>query len=274
MAYFQNAAKSGLSPRHRRDTRSGTDTRQLRNSLEEDDPPSKVPQAGIAPPHFSCGRGSLRADTCCDTHSVRVAAKDGAGLDSTSTVLRSLTRGDDNPRVSLGTIAAGLRNRAFGLSVLTFALPCCVPMPPGVPTVCGLVIVLIALPMILGRERIWMPGRLARRSIERAALERMIDRTLPLVGRLERLCRPRLAAVTGTVGRMLLGLVLLVLGLILVLPIPMLGNLPPGIAAAVLGIGLSERNGVIVLAGLLLALAAIAITGAAAWGALLALASV
>ena len=57
----------------------------------------------------------------------------------------------------------------------------------------------------------------------------------------------------------------------MILPIPLIGNMPPGAAAAVIAVGITERDGVVVLAGLIGATAAILIAGAATWAILLAI---
>jgi hypothetical protein len=185
----------------------------------------------------------------------------------TSEVLYELAYADGE-RVSFGEILVGLRHRAFGFTMLLFALQCCLPMPPGIPTVCGIALVLIAINLILGRRRLWLPKMLAGKTIERADLRRIVARASPYLQRLERVCRPRIAIVTEPFGKALIGFVVLVLGLLLILPIPFLGNIPPGIATAIIAIGLAERDGAVVIAGLVLALLAIALAGAAAWAAI------
>jgi len=194
--------------------------------------------------------------------------------DRTSEILHALAYDGDGPRISFGEIVASLRNRAFGLSMLVFSLPCCLPMPPGIPAACGFVIVVIALQMVVGRERLWLPRTLAARSIDRADLRRLVDRVLPYVQRLERICRPRFAAASERLGEAVIGLIVIVLGVILILPIPILGNVAPGIATAVIAIGVCERDGLIVLIGLLSAAVAIAVTSATAWAAVLGLAQI
>jgi hypothetical protein len=185
----------------------------------------------------------------------------------TSEVLRELAYGEGE-RVSFREILLGLRHRAFGFTMLIFALPCCVPMPPGVPTVCGVALVIIALNLIAVRKRLWLPSAIADRSIARTDLRRLVDRMLPFLQRLERICKPRLTAMTEPIGKVFIGLVVLVLGLLLILPIPLLGNIPPGFAAVIIAIGVTERDGAVVLIGLLTSVAAIAIAGTAAWAAI------
>lgn len=176
----------------------------------------------------------------------------------TSDVLREIAVGDGE-RVTFREILAILRHRAFGFTVLIFALPCCLPMPPGIPTVCGFAITIIALNLIAARQRLWLPRVIADKDVGRADLQRMVDRVAPYLERLERFCRPRFAIVTDNVGKVLIGIVLLVLGFIMILPIPFLGNMPPGFAASVIAIGMTERDGVIVLLGAVVSVAAIAV---------------
>jgi hypothetical protein len=185
----------------------------------------------------------------------------------TSEVLRELAYGEGE-RVSFREILLGLRHRAFGFTMLVFALPCCLPMPPGIPTVCGFALVIIALNLIAVRRRLWLPGIIADKSVARSDLKRLVDRLLPYLQWLERFCRPRLARLTEPIGKVFIGLVVLVLGLIMILPIPLLGNMPPGAAISVIAIGVTERDGLVVLIGLVVAAIAVVVVSAATWAAI------
>jgi hypothetical protein len=180
----------------------------------------------------------------------------------TSEVLRELTEGDEE-RVTFREILTRLRHRAFGFTLLIFALPCCLPMPPGIPTVCGIAIVIIALNLIAARQRLWLPNAIADKSVARADLQRVVARVAPYLERLEKICKPRLPIVTEPVGKILIGLVIFVLGFIMILPIPFLGNMPPGFAASVIAIGMTERDGLVVLIGTIVSLLAIALASVA-----------
>jgi hypothetical protein len=188
----------------------------------------------------------------------------------TSEVLRELAYGEGE-RVTFHDILTGLKGRAFGFTMLIFALPACLPMPPGIPTICGIALSIIALNLIATRPNLWLPSAIANKSIARADLRRVLDRVLPMLQRLERICRPRLALLTEPVGKVFIGLVVLALGLVMILPIPFLGNMPPGIAAAVIAIGVTERDGLVVLIGLFVSVAAIALASAATYEAILAI---
>jgi hypothetical protein len=189
-------------------------------------------------------------------------------LPRTSEVLRDLALGAGE-RVSFREIVRGLRHRAFGFTTLVFALPCCLPMLPGIPTVCGFALVIIALNLVAARRRLWLPSLIAEKTIARVDLERLVARAVPHLQRLERFSRPRLEIVTETAGKRLIGLVLFVLGVVMILPIPFVGNMPPGVAATIIAVGLIERDGVVVLAGLAASIVAVAVASAATGAAIL-----
>jgi hypothetical protein len=190
----------------------------------------------------------------------------------TSAVLREIAAGEGE-RVTFREILTVLRHRAFGFTLLVFALPCSLPMPPGIPTICGVALVIIALNLIAARQRLWLPRAIADKSVARADLQRLVERAVPYLERLERVCKPRLTIVTEPVGKILIGLVILVLGFIMILPIPFIGNIPPGWAATTVAIGMTERDGLIVLIGMAVSVVAVALASVATGSAILAIVS-
>lgn len=187
----------------------------------------------------------------------------------TSEVLRDLVEEGQSERITFREILVELRHRAVGFALLIFALPCCLPMPPGIPTVCGIAIVIIALNLIAGRHRLWLPRTITEKSVSRADLKRMVDRWLPYLERLERFCKPRFPIVTEPFAKVLIGIVIFALGFIMILPIPFLGNMPPGFAASVIAIGMTERDGLVVLIGAAVSAVAIAVASVATTAAII-----
>lgn len=176
-----------------------------------------------------------------------------------SQVFSSLPAIGEGDRVTLGAMLTTLGDRAFGLLVLVFALPNIIPMIPGVSTISGVVIALVGLQMLVGRHEPWLPASIAARGLPKADLEAMIARTLPWVRRLEAAAHPRLPFMTEGAMRLFLGLVFVILGAVLALPLSWIGNFPPGVALVVLSVGLVERDGLLVLAGHVIGLFAVAL---------------
>jgi hypothetical protein len=173
----------------------------------------------------------------------------------TSALLLQAVRGDGE-RITIAQILDALDARAFGLATLIFSLPSVVPMPPGVPTVVGVALLIVSMQMVIGRHELWLPGFLSKRSFSRKALVGAFEKMAPRLEAVERIARPRLLFMTGKVGTVLIGLVVLFMAVVLILPLPPGGNFPPALACAVLGMGLAERDGVIVLFGLVVSVAA------------------
>ena len=166
----------------------------------------------------------------------------------TSEVLASLAS-QPSERLTVGDILYVLRGRAFALLVVLLGLPNCLPMPPPIPLVCGLLLALVAAQILAGRSGPWLPRSLMHRSISRGDVERAVGRALPLLRRLERWSRPRITLMHTALAKRLMGLVLLALALGLLFAAPIVGQIPLGVAVCLVGLGLVERDGVVVLAG-------------------------
>jgi hypothetical protein len=183
----------------------------------------------------------------------------------TSELLAAIAGAEGGDRILFGDLVAAMRNRAFGVLFLLFGIPNCLPMPPGIPVICGIVVALIAAQMVMGRDQLWLPSFLASKSFKRSDLKRIVARSQGWIRRLERVAKPRLHIFADARSRRIIGVVGVVLGIALVLPIPLIGNIPLGIPICILGLGLVERDGGIILAGYVATAAGLAITAGLGW---------
>lgn len=174
--------------------------------------------------------------------------------------LREAIRKGDAEYADAQEIVSALGPRAFGLSVMVVMAPVCLPMPPGVPTVAGVILAFFSIQMILGFKGPWIPKPMRRLQITRAKLLTGIDTLERRLKFIERLAHPRLEYLTRGFGAQVIGIALLGLACVLILPIPFLGNLPPSIAAGILGLALAQRDGLMALIGFIATAAAIAFT--------------
>ena len=81
----------------------------------------------------------------------------------TSELLSAIVTAHSAERIGVGEVVHALRNRAFGLSILLLGLPNCLPMPPGIPVICGVLLCLVGGQMLIGRDELWLPRWLAAR---------------------------------------------------------------------------------------------------------------
>jgi hypothetical protein len=153
-----------------------------------------------------------------------------------------------------------LRDRAFALLVVLLGLPNCLPMPPPIPLVCGLLLALVAAQIAAGWSSPWLPRVLLARSIRQEDVARAVGRALPTLKRLEHWSRPRMSFLESPLALRLIGFNLLALALGLLVAAPVIGQIPLGIAVCLVGLGLVQRDGVLILAGFLIGVLGLALS--------------
>ncbi|MGZ6015695.1 MAG: exopolysaccharide biosynthesis protein [Phenylobacterium sp.] len=171
-------------------------------------------------------------------------------------------------RIDVDEVVDHFGRRAFGALLFIFGLLNLLPLPPGGTTVLGLPLLIIAPQLAAGVPNLWLPRAIGRRRLDRKALAAAFDRIMPRLQRLERLLTPRHDWLFGAVGDRIIGAVCAALALVLVLPIP-LGNILPALTISTLALGLTQRDGLVVLIGYGLACAS-ALVLALSFGAVLA----
>ena len=150
----------------------------------------------------------------------------------------------------MADIVGVLQDRAFALLVVLLGLPNCLPMPPPIPFVCGLLLALVAAQIAAGMPAPWLPKVLLRKSLPQEAVARAVTRALPTLQRLERWSRPRMAFLETPLAFRFIGFLLIALALGLLVAAPIIGQIPLGLAVCLVGLGLVERDGIVVVGGL------------------------
>lgn len=153
-------------------------------------------------------------------------------------------------KITLGQIANAMDDRSFGAFLVVFCLPNLVPLPPGATFILGLPLVFIACQMAFSRlDTIWLPRRLRDYAFDNKGFSAVLDKFIPWMNKAERFIKPRFFSGNRLIERVL-GVFALVLALIVFLPIP-LGNMGPSLALALVGLGLTERDGLMIWAGVI-----------------------
>jgi hypothetical protein len=153
-----------------------------------------------------------------------------------------------------------------GPVLFALTLPVLLPMPPGVSMVLALPLLIVAPQIVLGRRELWMPKALASRTVTRQELTKLLRRVLPLLERFEKVVHPRLLFLTGRTGSRVVGVACTLIALVLVLPIPF-ANLVPSVALGVFALGLTRRDGLLILAGYGLIILAVVVVALGVHGA-------
>ncbi|WP_173931717.1 exopolysaccharide biosynthesis protein [Chelativorans sp. Marseille-P2723] len=174
-----------------------------------------------------------------------------------STVLEQLAKQPDGS-ITVEQLRQALGDRSFATFLVFFSLFNLLPLPPGSTLVFGIPLIIISVQMTLGRQTIWLPHFLLERSISSERFRHLSEKVAPALKRLERIVRPRYWPFDRNRADRVIGMLALILATVVTLPIPF-GNWFPALACALLGIALSERDGVLLLVAAIMGVLSLAI---------------
>ncbi|WP_284876577.1 exopolysaccharide biosynthesis protein [Brevundimonas sp. MEB006b] len=181
-------------------------------------------------------------------------------------LLRRLADDGGDVGLTLHEIRDRLDERAYGLLILLLSIPCLVPGLYGVPQVVGLIVILLAGQMLVGREEPWLPRWFLNLRCKGSWLKAMADFAETKLGWIDRLSRPRLRRFADGPGEKLAAVFMILATVTIVMP---LTNTIPSIALALLSVGLIQRDGLFVLAGCAVTTVWLTILGALGTGLLM-----
>ncbi|MEO6365272.1 MAG: exopolysaccharide biosynthesis protein [Luteimonas sp.] len=186
--------------------------------------------------------------------------RSGSREAGTRALLDALAVGDQDEQLKLREILSGLGRRAFGMLLFICTLPAFIPIPIG-GAVSGPLVVLIGAQLLIGLRKPWLPKFLAERGPHRHAIARFDKRISPWLGKLEHLIKPRMTLLLDhRAATMLTGLLLVLLGLLLSLPIPFTNFIFGGLLL-MFALALLERDGTLMAVSWIAGAIAIAVFG-------------
>ncbi|GAA5080116.1 exopolysaccharide biosynthesis protein [Lysobacter panacisoli] len=161
----------------------------------------------------------------------------------TRALLDVFAAGDPDEQLRMGDVLHGLGDRSFGMLLFVSTIPAFIPIPGVGGAVSGPLVILIGLQLLIGLRQPWLPQFLARRGPHRHAMARFRDLISPWLVRLEKLVRPRATVLLDhRLADFFTGLLLVLLGLLLSLPIPFTNYLFGGLLL-LFALALLERDG-------------------------------
>jgi len=170
---------------------------------------------------------------------------------------------EKSEKVSLDEIMDAVGRRSFGPLLLLAGLIISSPGVgdiPGVPTVLGLFVLLIAFQLLRGSDHFWLPQWLLNRSVSRETLKKMtsskwVRKPAKFV---DRLLKERLEILIGSKGTYAIAIVSSVMSLAMPLTelVPLSAN---GVGAGIVafGVALIARDGLMALIGYVIAAATV-----------------
>jgi hypothetical protein len=167
-------------------------------------------------------------------------------------LLEQLDEVDAGKKLRLQDIVDNFESRGFGPLLVLPALIVLLPTGaiPGIPTLCGSFIAMVAIQLVFGKSSPWLPGRLAERGFDHGRFHRAVKRLKPWTRRFDKLLKPRLQVLLNPLSRRLIALlaVLLALSMIPLELLPFAAAIP-ALAIALMGLGLVAHDGLLMAIG-------------------------
>ena len=156
---------------------------------------------------------------------------------------RLLSSQDDGEGITLDNVFSQVGDKGFGVLLVVLAIPSALPVPAaGYSTPFGVLIAILSLQMIFGRRCPWLPIRAKKMKIKRGLFKKMVHAANLFFSRVEHLIKPRMLWIGSRLGLTLMGLLVLIMACLMILPIP-LTNTAPAMVIFIVGVGLSEDDG-------------------------------
>ena len=173
----------------------------------------------------------------------------------TSNLLRQILDDLHEENIKIGFVLNQFRRRSFGGILIILVMIALIPV---ISFFAGIIILLLGLQMLVGLHAPIVPKFIRQRTIQVDNLRSVIDKSVPILEKIEQYVKPRWLFLTFPPMSYLVGLIVIGLACVLILPLPF-SNLPPAIALLILSIGLLERDGLMIFTGIIVAAVALVI---------------
>lgn len=178
-----------------------------------------------------------------------------------SVILQKLHDQAPADHVTLDWLMSSLQKQSFGLIMLVLAI---VAAAPGISLIGGLLLLIPAFQMIVGRPAPTFPRWIAARNLPTQHLGAVVQRAIPMLRYLEKAVYPRCPTPPEATKRVV-GIAVMMLSARLILtPIP-LSNILPALIIALISLAYTEEDGLVLSISLLIGFVVIALDLAMVW---------
>ena len=184
----------------------------------------------------------------------------GRDLEDLMDEIRSDSGSSDE--VSLAQIMQAVGTRAYGPLLLVPGLIALAPTGaiPGMSIVTGTIIVVVAIQLLFGRNEPWIPRRALEFSFSRDTLLSAMERGRPYARRIDDFLKPSFTEVTDFPATRIIAIVAIALALSMFpLALVPFAVAIPSSAIVLFALGLTARDGRLIIAGFILAGLALAL---------------
>lgn len=171
--------------------------------------------------------------------------------------LKSLLEQASTDEVQLGEAFDRMGEKGFGLLLVVLSLPSALPLPAaGYSVPFGIVLAILALQMIAGKTSPVLPKAAQKAKLGSGFARKMLGAAEWFFSKVERFIRPRFSFMIGRGGKTFMGILVLLMAILMIIPIPTT-NTAPAMVIFLIGVGLTEEDGLFSLMACVLGVMAI-----------------
>ena len=167
------------------------------------------------------------------------------GFVPASVILQKLHDHPPTGPVTLQWLIERLGQQSFGIFILLLAIVAAIP---GIAFLAGLLLLITAVQMMLGRSELRFPGWLSNRELPTRHVGTVMQRAIRILAYLERAIYPRLASPTEATSRVVGAIVFVLAVRLLTAPFPF-SNVLPAILIAFISLTYLEQDGLLLIVG-------------------------
>ena len=181
--------------------------------------------------------------------------------------ITSFVEGLNGKDCTLGELSEAFGEKGFGMLLLLLAFPAALPIPaPGYATPFGILMIVLGSQMLRGYRTPQLPEGMKKRVLKYSLLDFSLKNGASLFRVVEFFVKPRLENQVTKLYRVM-GLIIILMAAFMTLPIP-LTNTAPSFVIFVMAASLLEKDGLSLIAGIILTPVALVIAGGAIYFAL------
>jgi len=178
-----------------------------------------------------------------------------------STILQELHDEAPADHFTLDWLMGSLHKQSFSLVIFVLSL---VAVAPGISLVGGLLLLIPAFQMIIGRPAPTFPHRIASRPLPTQHLGAVVERAIAVLKYVEKVVYPRCPTPPEVTKRVVGIAVLMLSARLLLIPIPF-SNILPALLIALISLAYLEEDGLVLSIGLLVACVLLAVDLRVVW---------
>ena len=193
-------------------------------------------------------KGQLRARTLKLRDRIKRATQRRRPL---SHVLIEFYRNEPMP-TNFGHLRDALADRGLAALLLLVSAFNMLPLPPGTSLISGIPCLILSWQMMLRRKAAWLPQKVINHVITEDTVKLIRTKVVPKLFWVEKFIKPRYWPFSPGNDEFAIGVICIITSVLLILPIP-LGNWTSAIAMTILALALIQRDGLLLVFGVVAA---------------------